>query len=78
MFNINVDTLPPLEVFPYLGRKIAYNNSNWAAVYLNLCKARRRWGIVVSVIERTVEIVRSRVDMYKVVAQSVLLYGRKR
>ena len=43
---INEETLPPLEAFPYLGRIIAYNNSDWAAVYLNLRKSQRRWGMI--------------------------------
>ena len=41
-FQINAETLPPSEAFPYLGRTITYNNSNWEAVYQNLRKARRR------------------------------------
>ena len=45
-FEINTDTLPPSEVFPYLGHTITYNISNWAAVYLNLCKAWRRRGMI--------------------------------
>ena len=35
-FQINAETLPPLEAFPYMGRAIAYYNSNWAVVHLNL------------------------------------------
>ena len=27
-FQINAEALPPLEAFPYLGRTIAYNNSD--------------------------------------------------
>ena len=38
-FQIKAYTLPPLEAFPYVGRTIAYNNSDWAVVYLNLHKA---------------------------------------
>ena len=54
---------------------ITYNNSNWAAVYLNLCKARRRLGVIVRVLEMTGAMVRAQGSMYKVVAQLVLLYG---
>ena len=74
-FQINVETLPPLEAFPYLGRTIAYNNSDLAAVYLNLRKARGRWGMVSIVLERTSATVRDQGTMYKVVAQSVILYS---
>ena len=37
-----------------------------------------RWGIVARVLERTVATVRAQGEMYKAVAQSVLLYGSKR
>ena len=33
LFQIDAEALPPLEDLLYLGRKISYNNSNWAAVY---------------------------------------------
>ena len=59
LLQINVETLPPLEALPYLGRKIAYNSSNCAAVYRNLRKARRRWGMIASVLERIGETVQA-------------------
>ena len=40
-FQINYDTLPPSEALPHLGRTTSYNNSDWAAVYLNLRKDQR-------------------------------------
>ena len=52
-FQINADTLPPSEAFPYLGRTITYNNSNWAVVCLNLQKVWRQWGMIARVLERT-------------------------
>ena len=60
-----------------MGRTISYNNSDWVAVYLNLSKARRRWGIIARVLERTGATVRAWGEMYKVVAQSVLIYVRE-
>ena len=74
-FHINAETLPPLKAFPYLGHTIAYNNSDWEAVYLNLIKARRRWGIIAMVLEIIGATVRAQGEMYKAVAQLVLLYG---
>ena len=68
LFQINAYTLPPSEAFPYLGRTIAYNNINWSAVYLNLRKSKRRWVMIVRVLERTGATVRDRQEMYKVVA----------
>ena len=52
MFQINAENLTPLEAFPYLGRTIIYSNSDWEAVYLDLHKAWRRWGMIARVIER--------------------------
>ena len=71
--KINVETLPPWEAFPYLGQTIAYNNSDWAAVYQNLRKYQRQWGVVARVVESTGERVQAQGEMYKAVAQLVLL-----
>ena len=60
-----------------MGWKIGYNNSDWAAVYLNLHKSRQRWDMIERVIEITLATVRAREAMYKSVGQSVLLYGRE-
>ena len=50
LFQINSETLPPLEALPYLGRTIIYNNSDWATVYLNLRKSWRRWRMTTRVL----------------------------
>ena len=76
-FQINANTLPPSEALPYLGQTIAYNNRIWEAVYLNLRKAQRRWRMIARVIEREGATVRARGEIYKEVAQLVLLYGRE-
>ena len=57
-----------LEAFPDIGWKIAYNNSDWAAVYQNLRKERRWWGVIAQVMEKTGATVRDRGMMYKAVA----------
>ena len=59
-FQINAETLPPSEAFPYLGRTIVYNNSDQATVYLNLRKAWRRWTMLVIVPESTIATVHSK------------------
>ena len=74
-FHINSKNIPPSEAFPYLGWKIAYNNINWSAVYLNLRKYSRQWDMIARVLERTVSTVQSQGEMEKLVAQSKLLYG---
>ena len=76
-FQINEETLPLLEAFPYLGRTITYSNSDWSAVYLNLRKSWRRWGVVARVLESTGATGRARGAMYEAVEQLVLLYGRE-
>ena len=60
LLYINANTLPPSEASPYLGLTITFNNSNWAAVYLNLRKDRMRWGMIARVLERTGATVRAR------------------
>ena len=64
MFQINAETLPSPEAFPYLGQTIAYSNSNWEAVYLNLRRVWRRWGMIARVLERTGATVRPRGSIY--------------
>ena len=72
-----METLPLSEAFPYLGRTITYNNSDWVSFYLNLRKSQRRWGMVERLIERTGSTAHDQVDMYKAVAQSVILCASK-
>ena len=71
LFQINAETLPSSEAFPYLDRLISYNNSDWLAVYQNLV-------MVAGVLERTGATVQSRGEIYKMMTQLVLLYGSKR
>ena len=66
-----------MDSSPYLGRTITYNNINWSALYHNLEKARRRWGMVLRVLEKTGEAVIDREIMYKAVVQTMMLYGRE-
>ena len=73
-----MEYLPLSEALPYLFQTIAYNNSDWLAVYQNLQKSRRQWVMVARVMERTGATVRDRGAMYKSVAQSVLFYRSKR
>ena len=39
--NVNVYPLEHAADFPYLVRKVVFNNSNWANLYHNLWKERR-------------------------------------
>ena len=73
MFQINTEPLTPLESFPYLGRTIALNNSDWLAVFQNLNKARRWWGMILRVLTKTEAMVCACGRMSKVLAQSVIM-----
>ena len=75
-FQINADPLLPPGASPYPRRIIAYKNGYWSAVFQNLRKARRRWGVVSKVLTKMGATVWAREKMYKSVAQTVILYGR--
>ena len=57
-----------MEAFPYPEWTIAYNNIDWPAVYQNLKKEQRWWGMIVRVLEKPGATVRARGMMYKLVA----------
>ena len=61
--------------FPYLVRTFTYNNSGCVALYANLGKVKKRWGMSVKVIIQTGEHVKLRSMLCKAVVQTVLLYG---
>ena len=77
LFQINGDNLPPSEAFTNLRRTNTYNNSDWAAVFLNLRKSWRQWVMILRVLKRTGAPVWAWGAMYKAVAHSVILYGSK-
>ena len=37
---VNAEPLEPGDAFPYLGRTVVYNNSDWEAMHHNLWKDR--------------------------------------
>ena len=69
LFQINAEAMPPLEDLPYLGRPIAYNNSNWPAIYQNLMKARSWWRMIARVLVKMRAMVQARGMMYNEVHQ---------
>ena len=75
--KVNLNPLEATTYFPYLGHKITYNNSDWVALYSNLRKDKRRWGVVATVLGKKEERIKLRAMMYKVVVHMVLLYGRE-
>ena len=71
---MNSELLEPVAEFTYLGRMVAYNNSDWEDLYHNLRKAWRRWEMARKVMLKTGATVRARGIMYKAVVQSMLLH----
>ena len=61
-------------VFPCPGRTVAYNKSNWAALYENPQKAHRRWLMVGKLVPNTGVTLLVWGILYKAVMQLVFLY----
>ena len=57
LLQINAEDLPPSDYLTYLGRTIAHNNSYWTAIYQNMMKVQRRWGVLTRVLKNTVAMV---------------------
>ena len=76
--EINLDLLKSSAKFPYLGHTIAYYNSYWRGLYHNLSKLQRRWCMVSRFLVKMRVTVRVRETLYKLVVQTVLLYGSDR
>ena len=66
--QVNLGPLDTTDASPYLGRTINFKKSDWAALYLNLRKAQRRWGVMAKVLVKSGATVRAREMMYKAVA----------
>ena len=70
-----MEPLEPEDVLPYIIHTIAYNNSDSAAVYHNLQKAWRFFGVISKVLKKTGATVTALGMIYKVVVQTFLVYG---
>ena len=66
---MNSEPLEPVAEFTYLCYTVAYNNSNWEALYQNLRKARRKWVMVGKVVMNTGVTAQERVILYKSAVQ---------
>ena len=70
--------LVPLDsasIFPYLLCIIPYYNIEQEAMYHNLRKAQKMWGMVSRILVKVGVMVRAREIIYKEVLHTVLLYG---
>jgi hypothetical protein len=75
VFTIYGKPLPRVDTFKYLGRPIASNDDDWPALYRNIPRARRRWGMVRRVLTREGATPAISGMFYKAIVQSILLYG---
>ena len=73
---MNLEPLETTTAFPYLGRAIAFNNSDWESLYGNMMKVQRQWGMVAKVLINTGATVWERAMIYKVVVKTLLIYWR--
>ena len=74
-FLINGETLVQVPSFCYLGRIIHEDNSDWPALYHNIKKAQKRWGMVVRILEKDGATLHAKGMFYVAIIQSILLYG---
>ena len=52
--SVKAEDMETTAAFTYLNLTVTYTNRNWAALYQNLRKAWRRWGMVTKVTTKTV------------------------
>ena len=74
---VNLETLESTVDLPYLVCTVEFNNSNRAALYDNMRKEQRQWGVLAKVLPNTGANLRARAIIYNVVVHMVLLYGSK-
>ena len=74
---MNYGPMDPGTVFLYLGYTVSYKNRDWAALYHNIRKSRRRRVMAEKVTMKEGSSVRANKMMYKEVVQKVLMYGRE-
>ena len=75
-FNINGEEINTVKSFKYLGRMITDTDNDFEAIMLQLKKARMTWGRIGKIIKKkTNGNAKTMAIFYKVIIQSVLLYG---
>ena len=52
-----------------------YNNIDWEALYSNLRKSHRRWGMVAKVMGKMGAPIKAKAMVYKALVQAVFLYA---
>jgi hypothetical protein len=74
-FQLNNAPLERVNTFLYLGCIMAFNNSDWPALYRQLKRAQQRWAMIVRVLDKEGASPRAKGLFYKTIVQAVLLYG---
>jgi hypothetical protein len=74
-FTVHGDVLERVEVFRYLGHLLSQDDDDIQAVQSQLCKARGTWARVGQVLRKENAPPQVSAKFYKVIVQSVLLYG---
>jgi hypothetical protein len=75
VFSVRGVPLESVSKVLYLGRLLSSTDDDWPDVVKNLVKARRQWDTISRVLIRDGATPRISAIFYKVVVQSVLLYG---
>jgi hypothetical protein len=74
-FLVNEDILEPVSCFQYLGCPVTCEGNDFSAVLYNIAKAWQRWAQVSKVLSCQGADTQVSGYFYKVIVQSVLLYG---
>ena len=75
-FNIDGKTIKKVTEFKYLGRILDYNDDDLKALETQVAKARAVWGRIGKILKmRSDSNIRIMSIFYKVIIQTVLLYG---
>jgi hypothetical protein len=77
VFTIEGEEVEKVSQFQYLGRPVLQNDSDSGAIQYNIAKAQGKWQMFSWILAREGAIPKVMGMFYKVVVQSVLLYGSK-
>ena len=77
VIKFNINPLESATELNYLGNTIRYNNSDSVALYSNLKKSHRRYGMVAKVVGKMGKPIKACEIRYKLVVHAMLLYGSK-
>ena len=69
-----MELLETTAAFTYLDFTVAFNNSNWVALYRNLRKSQQWWWMLKKLLTKTGATVQAQAMMYKALVQTVLIY----